>query len=243
MGVSSRTAAIAMSYGVGMTVIVAHFEARGPPADRGGRRALRSLAGCGRASDSLTGRSRARVLGSPGRPCRSPSRTSCRRESSPPSGARSRRCAWRRSSSSRPTLAVDDLYGRLGTRASGLTADEAAARLAEHGPNVVATDARKGILDLLAHAVVNPLVILLAVLTIVSFATGDARAGTVMSLDDRPERRPADSCRRARPTARRRKLKAMISVTATVVRDGRAEDVPVAPARARATSCSSPRAT
>src|SRR5262245_32212429 len=71
---------------------------------------------------------------------------------------------------------------RFATRAEGLTAEEAAARLAEHGPNVLAKDQRAGIGKLLWHAVINPLVILLAVLAIVSFATGDARAGVVMSL-------------------------------------------------------------
>ena len=108
----------------------------------------------------------------------------------------------------------------------GLTADEAAARLAEYGPNVLAKDQRAGIGKLLWHAVINPLVILLAVLATISFATGDARAGIVMSLMialgvglKLIQEAKADSAAA--------KLKAMISVTATVVRDGTPQEVAV----------------
>jgi hypothetical protein len=52
------------------------------------------------------------------------------------------------------------VYGRLATRAEGLTAAEAAARLSEHGPNVLARDQRPGFLRLLWRSVINPLVIL-----------------------------------------------------------------------------------
>lgn len=47
---------------------------------------------------------------------------------------------------------------------------------------MLAKDQRAGIGTLLWHAILNPLVILLAVLASVSFATGDLRAGTMMSL-------------------------------------------------------------
>src|SRR5690349_11582244 len=56
------------------------------------------------------------------------------------------------------------VYGRLASRPTGLTTDEAEARLMEHGPNSVAADARKSIWLLLWHAAINPLVLLLAVL-------------------------------------------------------------------------------
>lgn len=71
---------------------------------------------------------------------------------------------------------------RLETRPEGLTDEEAAKRLDEHGPNVLAKDTRAGVLTLLGHAVLNPLVILLAILASVSFATGDIRAGTMMAV-------------------------------------------------------------
>ena len=55
-------------------------------------------------------------------------------------------------------------------------------RLYEYGPNVVAQEQRHPKLTLLLHALVNPLVILLAVLAAISFSTEDYRAGSVMSL-------------------------------------------------------------
>jgi len=118
------------------------------------------------------------------------------------------------------------VYARLATRPEGLTAEEAAARLVDHGPNVLAKDQRAGIGQLLWHAAINPLVILLAVLAIVSFATGDARAGIVMSLMivlgvglKLIQEAKADSAAA--------KLKAMISVTATVIRDGKPQEIAI----------------
>ncbi len=72
----------------------------------------------------------------------------------------------------------------------------------------------------------NPLVILLAVLSSVSFATGDPRAGSVMagmivlSVTLR-------FLQEARAGAAAAKLKAMIHVTATVVRDGKPQEIPL----------------
>ena len=62
------------------------------------------------------------------------------------------------------SLSAEGVYPRLRTRATGLTTNEAEARLHEHGPNMVAADGRKSIGLLLWHAVINPLVLLLAVL-------------------------------------------------------------------------------
>ena len=72
----------------------------------------------------------------------------------------------------------------------------------------------------------NPLVILLSTLSAVSFLTGDARAGFVMAL------MVALSVglrflQEARADAAAEKLKAMIHVTATVVRDGAAREIPL----------------
>jgi Mg2+-importing ATPase len=125
------------------------------------------------------------------------------------------------------SLTSDAVYQRLRSRATGLTADEAEARLTEHGPNMVAAEGSKSIWLLLWHAVINPLVLLLAVLAIISFATGDIRAGIVMSLMivlgvglRLFQERRADT------TAA--KLKAMISVTASVLRDGQPQELPIA---------------
>ena len=80
------------------------------------------------------------------------------------------------------TMDPESVVAQLSSRAEGLTTTEAAARFAEHGPNVLAKDQGPGILKLLLNAVLNPLVILLAVLASISFATGDARAGIMMSV-------------------------------------------------------------
>jgi Mg2+-importing ATPase len=118
------------------------------------------------------------------------------------------------------------VYALLRTRAEGLTADEAAARLVEHGPNVLAKDQRAGLGKLLWHAVLNPLVILLAVLAAISLATGDARAATMMlfmillSVG-------VKLIQEARADSAAAKLKAMISVTATVRRGGAPQEIAV----------------
>jgi magnesium-transporting ATPase (P-type) len=60
---------------------------------------------------------------------------------------------------------------KLRTSPAGLSEAEAAARLAEHGPNEVAQEKKHDWLWRLWLAVRNPLVILLTVLAIVTFAT------------------------------------------------------------------------
>ena len=118
------------------------------------------------------------------------------------------------------------VLGRLATRSSGLTAEEAARRLAEHGPNVLAKDQRPGMARLVWRAAINPLVLLLTVLTCISFATGDVRAGVVMSLMI-VLGVGLKLVQEARADSAAAKLRAMISVTATVIRDGQPEEVPV----------------
>jgi Mg2+-importing ATPase len=116
---------------------------------------------------------------------------------------------------------------RLKSSLAGLSESEAASRLEEHGANTVATDERHGRLRLFLRACLNPLVLLLAALAAVSLATGDARAAAVMSamialgvgLRFSQESR-ADTAAE--------KLRAMIRVTATVVRDGQAREEPLA---------------
>ena len=94
------------------------------------------------------------------------------------------------------------------------------------GPNEVAQERRQGWPVRLLKIIRNPLVILLATLSAVSFATGDARAGTVMaamvvlSVGLR-------FLQEARADAAAAKLKAMIHVTATVIRDGAAREMPL----------------
>ena len=125
------------------------------------------------------------------------------------------------------SLDTAQVYVRLGTRPGGLTAAEATTRLVQYGPNVLAQDHRAGFGKRLWRSVLNPLVLLLAVLAGVSFATGDLRAALLMvsmivlsvGLKLIQETKADNAAA---------KLKAMISVTATALRDGAAQEIPVA---------------
>lgn len=124
------------------------------------------------------------------------------------------------------TLDAAGVYARLKTRPEGLSADEAYARLTAHGPNVLAKDQQPGLLELLWHAVRNPLVVLLAVLATVSFATGDPRAATMMLLMIALSV-VLKLIQEAKANGAAAKLKAMVSVKATVLRDGTVQEIPI----------------
>jgi Mg2+-importing ATPase len=125
--------------------------------------------------------------------------------------------------SSKPS---EQVFLMLGTTAAGLAESEIAERVQKYGPNEVAYEKKYSWWHRLYTASRNPLVILLTVLAILSFATGDFRAGTVMVLmvvlglalrfvqETRADNAAA-------------KLKEMISVTATVVRDGQPREIPL----------------
>ncbi len=125
------------------------------------------------------------------------------------------------------TMDSGAIFQKFETRPEGLSEAQASERLVEYGPNVFAKEHRASIGTLIWHAVLNPLVILLAVLAGISFATDDIRAGIVMSMMialgvglKLVQEAKADSAAA--------KLKAMISVTATVMRDGSQREIPVA---------------
>ena len=111
-----------------------------------------------------------------------------------------------------------------------MTEEEAAGRLAQFGPNEVAAEKQQGWLQRLCLAARNPLVILLTILATVTFATATTRSDVVggwvmllmvglgVSLRFVQETR-ADTAAA--------KLKAMIRVTATVVRNGQAREIPL----------------
>src|SRR5579864_8380549 len=123
-------------------------------------------------------------------------------------------------------LDIAGVYTLLQTRPEGLTPDEAAARLAEHGPNVLAVDQRPRLLKLLWRALLNPLVILLAVLATISYATGDLRAALVM-LSMIALSVGLKLVQETKASAAAAKLKAMISVTATVRRGRTTQEISV----------------
>ncbi len=115
---------------------------------------------------------------------------------------------------------------RLAGRAEGLTDSEAESLLTQIGPNVVVKEKRKSALFRLAANVKNPLVILLTILGLISYFTGDMRATLVIffmvalgiSLRFVQETR---SDRAAE------KLKAMVRTTATVLRGGIKKEIPI----------------
>ena len=120
----------------------------------------------------------------------------------------------------------EELLRDLRTSLGGLTQAEAEERARTTGPNEVAQERKQGWLIRVLKIIRNPLVILLTTLSAVSFLTGDARAGTVMAV------MVALSVglrfwQEARADAAAEKLKAMIHVTATVVRDGAAREIPL----------------
>ena len=114
----------------------------------------------------------------------------------------------------------------LGTSGVGLSEREAATRLEKYGPNEVAYEKKENWLERLWVAARNPLVILLIVLAILSYSTGDSAAGTIMMLMVvlGMSLRFVQETRADNAAA---KLKAMITVTATVVRDGDAREIPL----------------
>jgi len=119
---------------------------------------------------------------------------------------------------------------RLGTSLTGLSEEEAAARLEKHGPNEIAQEKKHTWAHRFYVAAVNPLVILLTILAVVTFATAESSSdyigGSVMlamvvlglSLRFIQETK-ADTAAA--------KLKAMIKVTATALRDGQPKEIPL----------------
>jgi Mg2+-importing ATPase len=118
------------------------------------------------------------------------------------------------------------LLRELRTSLGGLTQAEAEERARKTGPNEVAQEKKQGWPTQVLKIIRNPLVILLSILSAISFLTGDPRAGSVMagmvalSVGLR-------FWQEARADAAAEKLKAMIHVTATVVRDGAAREIPL----------------
>jgi P-type Mg2+ transporter len=119
-----------------------------------------------------------------------------------------------------------DVLQKLHTSKDGLSGSEAERRLHEYGPNVVAREERHPHIQLLGKALINPLVILLLVIAASSFLTGDFRSGSVillMVIIGVVLRFGQE----ARADTAAAKLRAMISVHATVLRDGRSQEEPI----------------
>jgi Mg2+-importing ATPase len=120
----------------------------------------------------------------------------------------------------------EQLLRDLRTSLNGLTQSDAEERARSTGPNEIAQERKQGWIVRILKIIRNPLVILLSSLSAISFFTGDARAGSVMvgmvalSVGLR-------FWQEARADSAAEKLKAMIHVTATVIRDGAAKEIPL----------------
>jgi Mg2+-importing ATPase len=119
---------------------------------------------------------------------------------------------------------ADLLLQDLKTTVNGLTDAQAGERTAAVGPNEIARERSLGPLARVLKIVRNPLVILLTLLSAISYFTGDARAGTVIAV------MVALSVglryfQEARADEAAQKLRAMIHVTATVVRAGEPHEI------------------
>jgi Mg2+-importing ATPase len=120
----------------------------------------------------------------------------------------------------------DTVLKALGSQPDGLNAAEAESRLKQTGPNAIAREQRQSGLMRLLGNIKNPLVLLLAALGVLSYLTGDHRATVVIFvmvvlgvvLRFFQEMRADNAAE---------KLQAMVSNTATVVRGGKEEEVPL----------------
>jgi Mg2+-importing ATPase len=123
-------------------------------------------------------------------------------------------------------LSGDTLFEQLNTRPGGLTAAEAEERLEKFGPNSVARENRLGFFARLWDNVKNPLVILLVVLGVISYWTEDVNGAIVIGLMV-VLGVVLRFVQEARADHAAEKLKAMVSTTATVLRDGVKIEIPL----------------
>jgi Mg2+-importing ATPase len=119
---------------------------------------------------------------------------------------------------------TDAVLKELGSQLGGLSGAEADSRLKQVGTNEIAREKRQSALMRLLSNVKNPLVLLLMALGVLSFLTGDVRATVVIFvmvvlgvvLRFFQEMRADNAAA---------KLQAMVSNTATLVRDGKDAEV------------------
>ena len=119
---------------------------------------------------------------------------------------------------------ADTVLKELGSQPRGLSESEADSRLKQFGTNEIAREKRQSALMRLLSNIKNPLVLLLLALGVLSYLTGDLRAMVVIFvmvvlgvvLRFYQEMRADNAAE---------KLKAMVSNTATLVRDGKEAEV------------------
>lgn len=123
-------------------------------------------------------------------------------------------------------MPTEDVLSRLQSSPGGLTADTAADRLAENGPNLLGERRRSDTPTLLLRQFTSPLVLLLIAAAVLSFALHDPTDGIIILgivsvsalLGFWQERGAATAVE---------KLLATVAVQASVLRDGRQTEVAV----------------
>ncbi len=121
---------------------------------------------------------------------------------------------------------VEKIMKNLNTSLNGLTEEEAEERIDRYGLNQLESEKKSSFIKRLYDNIKNPLVILLVILAIISYVTGDSRAAIVMCIMVAlgvvlkfVQELKADSSAE--------KLKSMVSTTATVIRDGVTKEIPL----------------
>ena len=113
-----------------------------------------------------------------------------------------------------------------GSATAGLTSAEAAARLKRDGPNALGGEGRRGPLAVLIGQFASPLVLILIAASTVSLVVGDpVEASIILAIVAMSAL--LGFVQEARSEAAVAALQARLAVRATVVRDGKEQDVPI----------------
>lgn len=121
-------------------------------------------------------------------------------------------------------LEIDVVVQKMHSNLAGLSAKAAKLRLAKHGLNKIACEKHRSEVWRLLSIFANPLVLLLSVLGVISFFTGDKRA-TIMIFAMVIVGVVLRFVQEMRADHAAEKLKAMVRSNATVVRDGKEQEV------------------
>lgn len=121
---------------------------------------------------------------------------------------------------------IEPILESLNTTPQGLSEEAAKERLETYGLNELESEKNKSRVQRMFENIKNPLVILLAGLALISYITGDLRAALVMCamvvlgvvLKFVQELKADNSAEQ---------LKAMVNITATVIRDGLQKEIPL----------------
>ena len=120
----------------------------------------------------------------------------------------------------------DAVLKELGSQIAGLSQAEAASRIARFGTNEIAREKRKSVFMRLLDNIKNPLVLLLLALGLLSFLTGDRQA-TVVIVVVVVLGIVLRFFQEAKADNAAEKLEAMVSNTATVMRDAAETEIPL----------------